>query len=150
MKAPMTLVGVASSLLLPCVANAATVTFSGVITNSCTLTLNTPGRLASTSASGTQFHSESGGTALVAVVATGLSPSVTVNAPTFTAPAASASSVAEIKYSSLTSGVHDYASSGSSYNMVGLLDTLSIDARLTNPAGFTAGNYSVSTVVTCN
>lgn len=134
-------------------ANAAIVNFSGTVVDSCVLTLNSPGVLA-TSTGGTRLASdEAGGApAVLSVVATGTAPTIAFTAPSLaSAPGdLSGTPVVSISYTSLRGANQGYTSSASGYTLTGgLLDTVNINARADNSAGFTQGSYTVSTVATC-
>lgn len=134
-------------------AHAADVTLSATLTSSCTLTLNNSGAMTASS-SGTVLSSEnSGGTAAsLGVVAIGTLPSVHFAAPSLTASPSgwTGSPTVEIKYSSNNGASAAYTASSSSVSETSLLDGFTINGRVTNATGFTAGTYTVTTVVTCS
>ncbi|RST31324.1 hypothetical protein HMF7854_11100 [Sphingomonas ginkgonis] len=140
-------------LLAAVPAQAANVTFTGVLTNSCTLSLTTPGILAPAT-SGTIFGSEqSGGTAAVmAVAAVGVFPTITFNAPSVTlAPTNwTATHTDEIRYTSANGASQVYTSGSSSFRETGLLDTFTVHGRISSAEGFAGGSYALTSVVTCS
>jgi hypothetical protein len=133
-------------------ADAADITLRGNLISSCILTLSTEGRLAASSDPTIVGSEESGGNAaLMAVVAIGATPTVTFSAPTVEAPAgAPAGAQAEIRYTSLGGSNQGYTAATSSSSQVRLLDTFTINARITSTNGFAAGNYVVHTTTTCS
>lgn len=139
-------------LCLAAQADAATVNLSGLITNSCILTVGTPGALRVSSAGTTLGSEETGGLpATLTVVATGLSPQINVSAPSLSASPVSygRSPSLGLRYTSLAGGNQAYTDSSSSYTASGLLDVLTFNARAIDNAGFTAGTYTIATTVTC-
>ena len=113
------------------------------------MTLSTPGLLG-TSADGTELSSQDGlgAAATLAVVSTGAAPTLDLTAPTITGPSSSGATVA-MSYAS-TGGINQtYTSSPFSVRAARLLDTLTINARATNPDGFANGAYTISSTVTC-
>lgn len=143
----------ASSILLAQPASATNVTLNAALTSSCTLALSTGGVM-TTSGSGTVLGSEqSGGTAAsMTLVALGTLPTVTFAAPSLTASPTgwSATSVKEIKYVSTRGANQAYTASSSSFIETGLTDTFTVNGRVTSTEGFAAGNYTLTTVVTCS
>lgn len=136
---------------LPAPLCAAAVTFTGAIANLCVLTLSTPGTLG-VSTDGTELSSsEAGGVkAVLAVVSTGTNPTVSFTAPSLTGPTASVTGATKSLSYASPGGAAQGATSGSyAYTMNRLLDTLTIDARATNPAGFATGTYTISSTATC-
>ena len=134
-------------------ADAATISFSGTVLDSCVLAVSTPGVLG-TSSTGTRIGSEEtgGGAAVMTVVATGATPTIQFAAPSLaTSPAGLAGTpTVSLRYTSLRGASQAYTSSASSYTLSGgLLDTVTANARADNSPGFAAGNYSITTVVTC-
>lgn len=145
---------IASSLactMLATPASAVDVRLLGNITNSCVLTLTTPGRLAA-STDGTILGTEqlTGAPAIMAVVALGGGPTIQFTAPALTAPSGySGGTPAEMKINSLLGINIDYTSSAQSPTITGLLDTITVHGRVQNATGFRAGNYEIKTVATC-
>ncbi len=131
-------------------AHATPVSMTGLVINMCVLTLSTPGTLTS-AASGTALATnELGGVpALLTVVATGSSPTITFSAPAITGPSA-ATSQAEFAYTSLGGASRAFSGSGYVYVMNRLLDSVTIDGRATNPQGFSGGLYTLSGTATCS
>jgi hypothetical protein len=134
-------------------AEATNVTLNAALTSSCTLTLSTSGTMA-VSSSGTVLGSEqSGGSAAsMGLIAIGALPTVTFAAPSLTASPGGWSAVHtdEIKYSSTRGASQAYTSSSSSFSETGLTDTFTVHGRVTSTEGFAAGNYTLTTVVTCS
>lgn len=139
------------TLLIAAPAQATDVRLRGTLIGSCVLTLSTEGRLA-ISGDTTVFGSEeaTGLPATMTVVAIGGTPTVSFTAPTVDAPAGapSGASVA-IRYTSLGGTNQAYTSGASSSSAVRLLDTFTVNGRVTSPNGFQSGTYTVTTVATC-
>lgn len=132
-------------------AAAANVSFTGAVANLCVLTITTPGTLGM-AASGTGMSSEDTGglPALLAVAATGSSPSISFSAPDLNGPSGStANATKEISYSSPGGANQGYTSQASSYSMNRLIDTVTIKARATNMSGFGTGTYGITSTATC-
>lgn len=133
-------------------AAAAEVTLTGIVANSCILTLTSQGALR-TSSSGTIVGSEQpgGSPAILSLVASGLSPTITFGAPALvTSPGGMLESpTVEIRYTSNGGANQAYTSGASSHQPMGLLETYSIDGKLTSSKGFAAGTYTMRTLVTC-
>jgi hypothetical protein len=134
-------------------ANATTVNLNASLTSSCTLTLSSSGTMTASS-SGTVLGSEqSGGSAAsMTLVAVGTLPTVSFAAPALSASPGGWSSVHtdEIKYSSTRGASQAYTSSASAFSETGLTDTFTVHGRVTSTEGFAAGNYTLTTVVTCS
>ncbi|MFC3711586.1 hypothetical protein ACFOMD_03325 [Sphingoaurantiacus capsulatus] len=146
------LAGVALCLAAAPQANAATVNLSGLVLNSCILTLGTAGALRVSSAGTTLSSEEVGGlAATLTIVATGVAPQINVSAPTLAASPVSygRSPTLGLRYTSLAGGNQAYTDSSSSYTANGLLDVLTFNARALDSAGFTSGTYTIATTVTC-
>ncbi len=142
--------GLVLASILPATATAQTVTLTGTVVNACVLTLTTPGVIVAAS-SGTELSTQQVGgvAALLNVVATGTSPTITFSAAGLTGPSAG-SSTAELAYSSSGGASRSYSGAGYVYAMSGLLDAISVNGRATNASGFQSGVYSLSTTVTCS
>ncbi len=126
------------------------VVFDGIVTNNCILSVDTDGDLGF-GTDGTTLSSElgEGRPAIVVVAALGAGPQVTVASPTFTEPAGqSAPSTPAIRYTSLSGANQSYTDQTTTSSAF-LADIYTINARLSNENGFVAGNYSVTTEVTC-
>jgi hypothetical protein len=132
---------------------AANVTLNATLLSSCTLTLSTPGTMTA-STDGTMIGSEqSGGSAAsMTLVAIGTLPTITLAAPSLTTSPGgwSASHTDEIRYTSTRGASQAYTSSSSNYGETGLTDTFTVHGRVTSTNGFAAGNYTLTTVVTCS
>ena len=140
----------AAALVMPGAAQAQTVSMTGLVINLCVLTLSTPGTLGAAATGTTLATTEPGGIpALLTVVATGSSPTITFSPPAINGPSASGAQ-AEFAYSS--PGGANRAFSGSSYVYVmnRLLDAVTIDGRATNAQGFSGGLYTLSATATCS
>ena len=136
-------------VILPSQAMAAEVTFSGLVDESCTVSISTGGSLNTLSQDGTEYSSENLGTATVLLVSTSLSTTVQVSAPTIDqAPASAWDATAQIRYSS-DAGTQPYTDGGTSFSLGLLTDTLLIDAKVVDSTGIGEGEYLVSTDVTC-
>lgn len=132
-------------------AQAADVVFTGTLANSCVLNLSTPGVLGQAS-DGTTLTSETGTgvAAIMAVVAVGTRPTLSIGAPTLTAPAAfNGSATTAIRYQALSGATQGYTSSATSFLGGALLDTITFNARVQSASGFASGAYTVRTTVTC-
>lgn len=135
-------------------AHAVPVTMNGLIVPSCVLTVSTGGLLGVSSDGGRQIGSEltGGSAAVLAIVATGAAPTITVGAPTMSLkPAAYAGSPAvSVRYTSTGGANQAYTSSNSSYTSTNVLgDTLTINMKAVDNDGFVAGSYQLQTNVTC-
>lgn len=153
MKSSLLARSVAGSCILTALtatpAQAVNVTLSGVLTSQCVLSLTTPGTLAP-SIDGKRLGSgETGGlAATLSVLGTGVSPTITFGAPTLSAPSGSGGATTEISYTSLSGASQGYTSSQTVASSA-LIDTFSVNARVSKDTGFDAGTHTVTTVVTC-
>lgn len=134
----------------PATAAPQNIIMTGAVLNVCILTVSTPGILA-TGPSGTELSTtQTGGLAAVlAVVATGTAPTITFTSPAVSGPS-SGDAVAAFAYSSPGGASQDFTSSGYTYSMDRLLDTVAINGRATNPTGFASGTYTMSATATCS
>lgn len=128
-------------------------TFDGTVVQSCVLSLSTPGTLG-TNANGTELGSEQtlGAAATMTVVATAGTPTLSFTAPTMSTrpPAYTGTPTVSIKYTSTGGANQAFTSGSSSYTSSNALgDTVTIDAKATDTAGFAAGSYRVQTTATC-
>lgn len=140
-------------------AHAVDVDFTASLTGTCSLAVPTPGLLA-LNADGTELSSEEvGGLAAVATVLAIGSATVTVGAPDLTVTAGATNydatnEVVEVSYlgaSGLSTVSQSYTSSETTFNISTIpLSVLTVNAKVTNPASFDAGDYRVRTVVTCS
>ena len=133
-------------------AKAQNVNFTSSILDSCTLSLSIAGQM-NPGAEGTSISSENAGRAAVmAVVAIGTKPTVEFGAPTLTqAPEDySGTPLAEISYSSLGGADQEMTSSTSSYTSTLLLDTITLNAQVSDSNGFVGGEYTLTSVATCS
>lgn len=127
------------------------VTLSGTITNSCILT-PASGVLA-LSASGLILGSEQtgGSAATLTVLAIGNVPSISFAAPTLTsAPVTyTTSPTVQIKYTSANGGANQAYTSSTSSGASTRSDVFTVNGKVTDNSGFEAGNYTMTTVATC-
>lgn len=132
-------------------ADAAVVSFTGTVVNLCVLTVSTPGILGLSADGKTLSSSETGGVkAIMAVVSAGTNPTIAFTAPTISGPAgAIGGSTTTMGFASPGGATQSHTGSATTYQMNRLLDTLTIDAQATNPAGFATGLYTVATTATC-
>ena len=129
------------------------ITFEGDVTQSCVLSLSTPGTLAA-NADGTEIGSEQtlGVAAVLSVVATAGAPTLTFTAPTLSLQpgAYSGTPAVSLKYTSTGGANQDYTSASSSYTSSNALgDVVTLNAKATDAAGFAAGGYRIQTTATC-
>lgn len=126
--------------------------FTGIVLESCVLTVSTPGVLAMSS-SGTELGSQASGgvAAVLGVVATGGAPTVKFTAPTMSVkPAAYAgSSAVSLAYTSTGGANQAYTTAASQYTASGTLDAVTLHAKAVDASGFAAGNYTLRTTATC-
>jgi hypothetical protein len=135
-------------------AGAADVTFSGTLSGTCILSLNTPGVLGMTA--GGALSSEAGVPALLAILSVG-SNQLTINPPVWEeTPAlyAPGTELLEVAYSGLAGlGLANqaYTDSLTTRNIGTLpLSLLTMNARASNSTGFVDGDYELKVVVTCS
>lgn len=132
-------------------AQAGDVIFTGLLVNSCVVNITTPGGLGATS-EGNTLSSElgSGVPAVLAVVAVGAAPTLSFAAPTLETPSGfSGTPSVAIRYQSTSGHSQAYTSGASTMTGGTLLDTVTINSRVQNSGGFTAGRYRVVSTVTC-
>lgn len=133
------------------------VDFSGSLTNECTLTLTTAGSLAMATDGGSMSSTETGGiSAVISVLSLGTN-TLTINAPSLISTPAgydSSGEVVEVAYVGAAglSAISQSMTDQTTNHALGAipLSALNIDARITNPNGFTAGTYTARAVVTCS
>jgi len=132
-------------------ATAADVVLTGLVVNSCTLTITTPGALAPAVDGMTLASDQTGGvTAVLSLVAAGTQPTVSFSAPTLAGPTGfSGTPTTEIRYTSTSGAMQTYTSMATSAPVNGLIDTFSVNGRVTSASGFASGQYTVTTVATC-
>lgn len=131
-------------------ATAETVSLEATLEVSCTFVV-TDGTLAP-NGDYTELSSESSGgvAAQVLVTALGGDPVITFAAPSLTATGNVAGVVPQIKYSSTDGASQAYTSSSSFSASTRGVDTYTVHARAADASGFEAGDYAVTTVVTCS
>lgn len=141
----------AASIAAP--AMAANVNLQANLVNSCTLTLSSNGTMTANSG-GTQIGSEnpSGGAASLGLVAIGSLPTISFAAPSLTTSPSgwSATHTNAIRYTSNRGANQAYTASQSSVTAGGLTETFTVHGKVDSTAGFDAGNYTLTTVVTCS
>ena len=144
-------IAAAGTLALAAPAQATDVVFTGVLVNSCVLTVATHGVL-NPAPDGVTLTSETPGgvPALLNLVAVGTGPTLTFGAPTVQGPAGmTGTPTTAIRYVSLRGASQAYTS-GSSTSVTGaLIDSYTVHAKVQNNDGYPSGTYSVRTVVTC-
>lgn len=132
---------------------AANVNLNASLANSCSLSIGSNGAM-TPSASGTQIGSEnSGGLAAgLTLVAIGAAPTVTFGAPSLSiSPSGwSGSPTSSIRYTSTGGANQDYTSSQTTRSGGPLSESFTIHGKVDNTSGFAAGNYTLTTVVTCS
>jgi hypothetical protein len=134
------------------------VTFSGVVANTCSLALSTPGILA-LSSDGTKLGSDQiGGLGAIVLVVSIGSNTITVGTPAWTSqPSGYANSGEQMQVSysgasGLSSINQGWGTTSTSFT-VGMLvsaTALTVHNRITNAAGFAQGTYQTKTVLTCS
>ena len=133
-------------------AKAQNVNFTSSILDSCTLSLSVAGQMGP-GGDGTSISSANGGrSAVMAVVAIGTKPTIEFAAPTLTQTPSgySGTPLAEISYTSLGGANQEMTSTTSSYQSNLLLDTITLDAQVSDSGGFVGGNYTLTSVATCS
>lgn len=139
-----------AAIACPTPAFAVNVTLSGSVINSCVLTLSSPGSLTLSNDGTTLGSAQTGGSAAVlTVAAAGSAPTLTFAAPTLTSGAATSGAVTEVAYNASGSGANQAYTTNQTTASSNLIDTFTVNARVTRSAGFASGTYSVTTVVTC-
>ena len=85
-------------------------------------------------------------------VAIGSQPTLTFAAPSLTASPAgwTASHTDSIRYTSTGGADQTYTSSQSTVTSGGMTDTFTVHGKVDSTAGFAAGAYTLTTVVTCS
>ena len=128
------------------------VTFTGTVSDTCTLAVPTPG-IMTLSADGKTLGSDQtlGVPATVTVISLG-GNSLTLSAPTLTASPAgyAGGETVQMNYSGLAS--HPAYTSAQQTIPLGILPltSLIINMQVVNPSGFVQGNYTAKTVLTCS
>ena len=128
--------------------------FDGSVSPSCVLSITTPGALGVNLNSGTEISSEQAGgvAAVLSVAATAGTPTISFTAPTLSLKPGdyTGTPTISLKYTSPGGANQAYTTSASQFTSSNALgDTVTLHAKVTDPAGFTAGNYRVQTVATC-
>lgn len=146
------IVSIAAAPLAVSPAQAGDVIFTGALVNSCVLNVTTPGVLgAATDGSSLSSETGTGVAAVMAVVAVGAAPTLSFTAPTLTKPAGATggTQTAAIRFQALSGATQAYTSAASSMTGGPLLDTVTVNSRVTSTNGFASGTYTVRTTVTC-
>ncbi len=140
-------------LLVIAPTGAANVNLQANLVNSCVLSLGSNGALTA-SAAGTQLGSENAGgsAATLTLVGIGTLPTISFAAPSLTTSPSgwSESHTQAIRYTSTRGANQAYTAAQSSVTAGGLTDTFTIHGKVDSSAGFAAGNYTLTTVVTCS
>jgi hypothetical protein len=152
-------IGVLAALCSAAPAWAIDVTFTGVVLNTCTLAVPTPG-IMSLSSSGKVLSSDLadgiGVPATLTIISLG-GNTITFGAPTLDtypvaySPTGQTVQIAYQGLSGLSSVTQAYTSSQSSF-AVGILPitSVTVNMKITNNNGFAQGSYTGKTVVTCS
>lgn len=126
-------------------------TLSGTVTNSCTLTPHA-GTLA-LSTSGLILGSEltGGSAATLDVAAVGTVPSVSFGAPSLTSSPVSyaGTPTVQIKYTSANGAANQAYTSSATSGASARSDTFTVNGKVTDSSGFEGGDYTMTTVATC-
>lgn len=132
-------------------AQAATVSLAGVVLNSCILTLPTTGLMVADSTA-TTLRSDTGTGARAAsltVAALGASPTLSFAVPQFSSPSGVTADSVEYSYTAAGSGAsRGYAATASTASS-NLIDSFTINGKVTRAAGFPTGTYGMTIEVTC-
>lgn len=132
-------------------AQAATASLSGIVVNSCILAVPTPGLLVA-DASGTTLRSDSGvgaRAATLTVIAVGTSPTLTFAAPQFSGPAGVSADSVQFAYTGAGSGASRGFAATSAIATANLIDTFTVNGKISRSAGFSTGTYAMTVDVTC-
>ena len=122
----------------------------GTVVNLCVLTLSTPGVLQIASSGVELGSAQTGGVAAaLTVVATGAAPTITFSAPSLSGPSSSGATT-QLAYASTGGASRAYDTTGYTYAMNRLLDTITINGRSTNATGFSTGAYTINATATCS
>ena len=129
------------------------VVFTGNVTDTCTLSIPTPG-IMTLSADGLTLGSDQplGLPATVTVLSLG-SNTVTLAAPTLTAHPAgytAGSETVEMSYSGLASHAYTSAQQTIPLAILSIVTLLVVNLHVINAAGFAQGAYTAKTVLTCS
>ena len=141
----------AAALLTATPSAATEVRLTGAVINSCVLSLPTNGALA-LSTDGTQLGSQEGvggAPASLTIVAAGAAPTLNFSSPTLTGPAGLSGATTAYAFTSTGSGANQAYTTGPSTATSSLVDSFSINSRVTSASGFPSGNYTVAVTITC-
>ncbi|MXO91792.1 hypothetical protein [Pontixanthobacter aquaemixtae] len=128
------------------------ITMAGTVISSCVLTVPTPGVLVPAT-DGTRIGTEEGVGGLPAtltVVALGSTPTVNFAAPTVAGPAGATGLTSEVAYTSAGSGANQAYTSSPSSASSDLLDSFTVQGRVSGSNGFPQGLYTMTVTVTCS
>ena len=144
---------VAGALACPSPAPALDVTFTGLVVDTCTIALTTPGVM-SLSGSGTILATDNGGLAVpatVSVVSIGLN-TISLSPPTLETYPPSYNPAGQTLQLSTSGLLNNLFTALGISGLIGLIPAtnLLIDMRITNPNGFKQGTYVAKTVLTCS
>ncbi len=143
--------GALAAMLAAAPAAANQVTLTGLVLNSCIVSIPTAGIMAMSS-DGTRLGSEEGVTgvpATLTVVAAGFSPTLNFSVPTLNGPVGLDGATTQYAYSSLGPGSSQPYTTGASSASSSLIDTFTIHSRVLSGNGFPSGTYTVAVTVTC-
>jgi hypothetical protein len=141
----------AAAALLAAPATAQQVTLSGVVLNSCVLSIPTNGTMAMSS-DGMRLGSQEGvggAPATLSVVAAGASPTLSFSAPSLNGPGGISGATTEYAYRSAGSNAEQDYTSGPSSASSNFADNFTVHSRINSAAGFPSGTYTVAVTVTC-
>lgn len=143
--------GMLAALATATPAAAVEVSLTGLVINTCVLTVPTPGLLA-LSSDGMRLGSQEGiggAPATLSVVAAGTAPTLSFAAPTLAGPTGSDGATTEVAFASLASGANQPYTASASTASSALIDIFTINGRVMREEGFPSGNYAVTVTVTC-
>lgn len=141
---------VAALGLMATPANADTISFGATLDVACIFVV-TDGTLAP-NADYTSLSSENtgGSAAQVVLTALGGTPMVSFSTPNVSGSGDVSGVTPQVRYTSLDGANQAYTSAASSSSASDLADTYTVHAKIEDAGGFDAGDYTVTTVVTCS
>lgn len=148
---PLMLCAVSSILMMSAPVVAAEIRLAGIVVNSCILSIPTPGTMG-LSSDGVRLGSQEGvggAPATLTIVAAGIPPTLNFSAPALSGPSGTSGSVTEYAFTSSGSGASQPFTSASSTAASNLIDTFTIQSRVSRAQGFGTGTYTVAVTVTC-
>lgn len=150
-KRPVLLLALGTALGAAPTVQAATVSLSGLVVNSCVLTVPTTGLLVA-DATGTTLRSDAGTGARAAsltIVGVGSAPTLTFASPQATSPSGATPDSVQFSYAAAGSGAsRGFAATGATASS-NLIDTFTINGKIDRAAGFPSGTYGMTITVTC-